>query len=167
MRRLAPGFAITALLSGAAVLLAACGSGGPPKPKTPIALPTQANPVASYRDEVTSQGQKLLGQVDQMTNDMLGAEQSQTDPKWPGVLTNDFKLIQTTANNLKSLKPPNASYQDFQTKLNSALDTIIAGTNDMSTALTQQSADAGSKAFDEFTNGKTALQEALAALPTT
>lgn len=129
---------------------------------SPTATP---DPVTAYRQKVTAAGKRLSDATDQLHKDMLGAAESQADPKWPAMLTADADAVIAAAAAVTGLAAPDDRHREFQTNLAAVAATLDRGAKLLKQAIPTADQEVGAQAFFAVDEGKTKLAPALAALP--
>jgi len=159
--------AAAALLAVSAVFLslaaAACGDDG--GAKTPTAAPSPTlNPAAAFRATAKAAGEALGKQAGQLLQDMQAANETQSDPKWPGVLTSDADLVTSAAATVKALAPPAGFPAAPVTALQAAASRLAEGAGLLKQSVQRADSALGAQAFAALSEGQGLLEPALAGL---
>jgi hypothetical protein len=135
-----------------------------------LTLPAGASATAGsgqgsdYRSQATALAADVEKASAQLQSDLLAAQLSQGDPKWPTVLGNDVAAVQTPANKLKALTAP-AAQAASQKDVNTAADAIIDATNQILKAIQTGDQTTGLSGFTAFGTARAQLQAAVAKIP--
>lgn len=157
-----------------AILLTACGGddGFEDIEKTataaatlqPTATPTP-DPVTAYRSAISEGVPVLRERVAQLWTDLLAAQESQADPKWPGVLHADLDLVQAAADELSALESPREPYDEFQQELVALLQTMTEGVGSLSAAIDSADATLAAEGVAAITGSDAEIGELFATFP--
>lgn len=140
----------------------ACGGSDSTPAATPTATPTQA-PGDQFTTDALAAANRLKKEAATLLQDMIAAQASQADPKWPDVLNADADLIVTAAKAVSDLQAP-AEHAADAAALAAAAETLSQGATLLKESVTTQSQDTGQQAFTALTEGQTKLEAAIAAL---
>lgn len=154
--------------------LAACGGddGFEDIEKTATAVATlqptataTPDPVAAYRGAITDGVPVLRERVAQLWSDLLAAQESQADPKWPAVLHADLDLVQAAVDELSGQEPPGEPYAQFQQELVILLETMTEGVDSLSAAIDSADATLAAEGVAAITGSDAEIGELYATFP--
>jgi hypothetical protein len=156
---------LAAAITLVSLSLAACG-GDDSKPGTavPSATTVSNDASAQYRTKAAAAVTNLGKQAETALKDMQSAQFSQSDPKWPGVLTSDADLVLAAAVQLKAVVPPAGPMEDVARRLNEAADKLSEGARSLKQSVQSADQAAGALAFANLTAGRGMLTDAAASL---
>ena len=140
----------------------ACSGSASTPSATPTAAPTQT-PGDQYTSDALAAANRLKKEAASLLQDMISAQTSQADPKWPDVLNADADLIVSAANALKDLQAPAEHAADAQA-LNAAAERLSEGAKLLKESVQTQSPETGQQAFTALSDGQTQLEAAITAL---
>lgn len=127
---------------------------------------------AAYLTQQVALTAELRTLLDHLTADLLAAQASQSDPKWPGVLTADLDLVSAKAAAIAAAAPPPGLPAGLADRLASVAASASSGAAQLKTAVHNADAVTAAKAVQTLDDAGTALDAirtelaALAGLPT-
>ncbi len=144
-------------------LLAACGDSDEPAPAATATPPATQDPASGYIADARAAAARLGAETDTLLKDMVAAQTSQADPKWPGVLNADADLVASAAAALKGLTAPPESAA-AAAALAAAATRLEEGARLLKASVQTASRDSGLQAFTALTEGKGLLTNAIETL---
>ncbi len=127
---------------------------------------------AAYISQQVTLTAELRTLLDHLTADLLAAQASQSDPKWPGVLTADLDLVSAKAAAITAVPAPTGLPSGLADRLAAVAASASSGAAQRKTAVQNADAVTAAKAVQTLDGAGTALDSvrtelaALAGSPT-
>lgn len=130
---------------------------------SPSPGPTQ-DPTIPYYSQALALANELAELVNKLDADMLAAQSSQADPKWPQLLTADADLVIAKANQLDSLTVPGGVPETLRDKIRQACDGLAAGADLLKQAILKLDPAIGQESASTLDAGENVLEDVRAEL---
>ena len=130
---------------------------------SPSPGPTQ-DPTIPYYSQALALANELAELVNKLDADMLAAQSSQADPKWPQLLTADADLVIAKAKQLDSLTVPGGVPETLRGKIRQACDGLAAGADLLKQAILKLDPAIGQESASTLDAGENVLEEVRAEL---
>ena len=130
---------------------------------SPTAAPT-VDPLTAWYADALKAADALADAVNQLTDDMLAAQQNQADPKVPGLLTADADLVVAGAAALSRVQTPAGAPDALTGKVAQAVEGLTEGANLLKEAIAKLDPAIGQQAADALAAAEAILDEVRAEL---
>ena len=120
--------------------------------------------VKAYYVQASALAKELADLTNTLDADMLGAQASQGDPKWPPVLTADADLVIAKANALNTLAVPAGVPPTLAGRVGGAAQGLAAGANLLKQAILKLDPAIGAEAAATLDNAENLLDSVRAEL---
>lgn len=130
---------------------------------SPSPGPTQ-DPTIPYYSQALALANELAELVNKLDADMLAAQSSQADPKWPQLLTADADLVIAKAKHLDSLTVPGGVPETLRGKIRQACDGLAAGADLLKQAILKLDPAIGQESASTLDAGENVLEDVRAEL---
>ena len=124
------------------------------------ATPT-VDAASAYREDVARLGSEVHDSVQRLTADLLAAQASQGDPKWPGVLGADCDDLATRATALANVNEPGSVPSVLTSGVEGAAISISSSATLLKQAVQNADADLAARAVQQMQDSETTLEGLL------